>query len=249
MKQFIVAIGCAAAILVTANVALGQGRSGGPKAKSTAGASMRGGGSAVHGGGASAHGGAKTHGGGSRTVKAGGKAHGPTVKSGHAATHTKAATAKKSKLKSTDSTTAARTKKDAATTPSTIGTLTPVQQKLLRNTNLAAKLQSRLPAGTDLMLAAAGFRNLGQFVAAVNVSNNLGIAFPTLKTAMVDNGMSLGQAIQAQRPSVDGTVEANRAQRDAAALIGSTDTAPTETSISSTKKTSRKVKPAKSDSQ
>jgi len=66
---------------------------------------------------------------------------------------------------------------------------------------------------------------------------------------MVDNGMSLGQAIQAQRPSVDGTVEANRAQRDAAALIGSIDTAPTETSISSTKKTSRKVKPAKSDGQ
>jgi hypothetical protein len=51
--------------------------------------------------------------------------------------------------------------------------LTKVQQKLQRNTNLAAKLQGRLPAGADLMTAASGFKNLGQFVAAVNVSNNL----------------------------------------------------------------------------
>lgn len=241
MKQFIVSVGCAAAILVAADVALAQGKGGGPKPKSTTGVSAKGGGSAAHGGGAAMHGGAKTHGGGPKTVQGGGKAHGSTPK-----------------VKSTvpDSTTAARTnrtKKNATTTntttttTATTGPLTPVQQKLQRNTNLASKLESRLPAGTDLMTASEGFRNLGQFVAAVNVSNNLGIEFSKLKTAMVDDGMSLGQAIQSRRSSVDGTLEANRAQRDADTLIRSTDTVITNTSTSSTKKTSGKVKPAKSD--
>jgi cytoskeletal protein RodZ len=112
------------------------------------------------------------------------------------------------------------------TTPATTPTgpaLTPVQQKLQRNTNLAAKLQSRLPATTDLNTAAAGFRNLGQFVAAVNVSNNLGLDFPTLKTAMVVDGKSLGQAIQAQKSTVDGSTVAARAEHDADTMIRSTE--------------------------
>ena len=87
-----------------------------------------------------------------------------------------------------------------------------MQQKLQKNTNLAGKLQSRLPAGTDLNTAAAGFRNLGQFVAAVNVSNNLGLDFTTLKTAMVTDGKSLGQAIQSQKgTTVNATQQAQRA--------------------------------------
>ena len=113
------------------------------------------------------------------------------------------------------------------TTTTTTGTtipLTPVQQKLQKNTNLAAKLQSRLPAGTDLNTAAAGFRNLGQFVAAVNVSNNLGLDFTTLKTAMVTDGKSLGQAIQSQKgTTVNATEQAQRAERDADTMIRSTE--------------------------
>lgn len=102
--------------------------------------------------------------------------------------------------------------------------LTPVQQKLQKNTNLAGKLQSRLPAGTDLNTAAAGFRNLGQFVAAVNVSNNLGLDFTTLKTAMVTDGKSLGQAIQSQKgTTVNATEQAHRAERDADTMIRSTE--------------------------
>jgi hypothetical protein len=84
----------------------------------------------------------------------------------------------------------------ATTTTGPIVTLSPVQQKLQRNTNLAAKLQGRLPAGTDLMAAAAGFRNLGQFVSTVNASHNHELSFTALKTRIVDQGMSLGQAMQ-----------------------------------------------------
>ena len=113
-----------------------------------------------------------------------------------------------------------------STTAPTGTTLTPVQQKLQQNTNLASKLQTRLPPGTDLNLAAADFRNLGQFVAAVNVSNNLGLDFQTLKTAMTKDGKSLGQAIQAQKSTVDGSTVATRAEHDAETEIRSTEKAP-----------------------
>ena len=124
----------------------------------------------------------------------------------------------------TTSTTTTRNTSGTTTSTGTMITLTPVQQKLQRNTNLASKLQSRLPAGTDLGTAAAGFRNLGQFVAAVNVSNNLGLDFTTLKTAMVTDGKSLGQAIQSQKgTTVNATQEAQRAQADADAVIRATE--------------------------
>ena len=119
------------------------------------------------------------------------------------------ASAKKS---STTSTTASASTSTATGTSTTAGgttvasspTLTAVQQKLQKNTNLASKVQSRLPQGTDLMKAAEGFRNLGQFVAAVNVSNNLGLDFAKLKMKMVDDGLSLGQSIQALKPASSG---------------------------------------------
>jgi hypothetical protein len=122
--------------------------------------------------------------------------------------------------------TAAGTTTTTPTTGATGTTLTPVQQKLQQNTNLASKLQSRLPAGTDLNTAAGDFRNLGQFVAAVNVSNNLGLDFQALKTAMTKDGKSLGQAIQAQKTTVDGATVAARAEQDADAEIRSTEKSP-----------------------
>jgi hypothetical protein len=127
------------------------------------------------------------------------------------------------------------TSSNKKTTPTTTGTptteLTPVQQKLKQNTNLAAKVASRLPAGTDLMAAAAGFKNLGQFVAAANVSNNLQIPFAELKAKMVTGGMSLGQAIQAVRPlTASPTIEVQRAEYDARGMIAESEqTTPSTT--------------------
>ena len=146
----------------------------------------------------------------------------------------------------------AKASKAAATTAPVAGTttvsttpLTPVQEKLTKNTNLAAKLTSRLPAGTDLMAASAGFRNLGQFVAAVNVSNNLGLSFTQLKAKMVTGGMSLGQAIQAVRPlTASATIEAQRAEYDARGMIAEselTPQAPATTATSTSKKAKAKT--------
>ncbi len=58
---------------------------------------------------------------------------------------------------------------------------------------------------------AAGFKNQGQFVASVHVSENLGINFTDLKLLMVDKDLSLGQAIHQLKPGVDANVEAQRA--------------------------------------
>src|SRR5688572_25371506 len=175
----------------------------------------------------------KTHVSGGGAMKAG-----KTTRGG---SHAPKTTARVSAVKPTSTKTTKTSKTSKTTTTTTVGsttTLSPVQLKLQKNTNLASKLQSRLPAGTSLTLAAAGFRNLGQFVAAVNVSNNLGIPFAELKTRMVDQGMSLGQAIQDARPrTTDTTVVVRRAESDADALIRTTEQTTT-TKSKKVKKTS-----------
>jgi hypothetical protein len=142
--------------------------------------------------------------------------------------------------KTTDTTTKATTAAPT-TTPGTTTTvvLTPVQEKLQKNTNLASKLASRLPAGTDLMKAADGFRNLGQFVAAVNVSYNLGFSFDDLKTSMVTDGKSLGQSIQALKPVASSTIEAQRAEFDARVLIAESEQQPQVTTTATSTTTSK----------
>jgi hypothetical protein len=53
-----------------------------------------------------------------------------------------------------------------------------------------------LPAGMTLEQASAGFRNQGQFVAALNASKSRNIPFDQLQKAMTVDGLSLGQAMQ-----------------------------------------------------
>ena len=172
----------------------------------------------------------------------------PSTKGSKASTATNASnTTSNTTTTGTTSNTGTSNTEPTSNTPSTTNNvvLTPVQQKLTKNTNLAGKLQSRLPAGTDLMKAADGFRNLGQFVAAVNVSNNLDIPFTRLKTQMVEENLSLGQAIQKLKPTASGTVEAQRAEYDARGLIA--DSEQTNTTATTTTPTSSK-KPNKNSS-
>jgi len=82
-----------------------------------------------------------------------------------------------------------------------------------KNPKLVARLQGMLPAGMTVEQAALGFKNQGQFIAAVNVANNHDISFAELKTRMVDGGLSLGQSIQELKPTLDADVEAARATR------------------------------------
>ncbi len=97
-----------------------------------------------------------------------------------------------------------------ATTTTTATTPSP---NLPRNQRLVDRLRTLLdlPPGTDMAPYAAGFKNQGQFVASVHVSENLGINFTDLKLLMVDKNLSLGQAIHQLKPGVDANVEAQRA--------------------------------------
>lgn len=91
-----------------------------------------------------------------------------------------------------------------------------VSDRLEDNTKLSSKLQSLLPAGTNLQQAAQGFKNLGQFVAAVHVSHNLGIPFDQLKAKMIGPpSESLGKAIQALKPTANAKTEASKAEKQA----------------------------------
>lgn len=98
-----------------------------------------------------------------------------------------------------------------------------VQQDLQRNAVLRETVRVRLPQGTDLITAAGGFRRLELFVATVSASNSLGIPFFELKRRIVNDGMTLGQAIQDIRPSSKYWSEARRAEDDAAATIRTTE--------------------------
>ncbi|MBX9346324.1 hypothetical protein K5M36_04410 [Chromobacterium vaccinii] len=93
-----------------------------------------------------------------------------------------------------------------------------VSDKLASDSRLSASLAAKLPPGADVQQAAAGFRNLGSFVAAVHVSSNLGIPFGELKDKMM-SGDSLGQAIHALRPGVDADAAARQARSQARAQL------------------------------
>jgi len=112
------------------------------------------------------------------------------------------------------------------------GPRTP-SESLMQNTQLASKLSSLMPPGTDLQTAASGFKNLGQFVATVHVSHNLGIPFAQLKCTELatkdacttmngtttetmpvpSKSSSLGQAIHALKPSLSASDSGSAAKQ------------------------------------
>jgi hypothetical protein len=104
------------------------------------------------------------------------------------------------------------------TTTTTTTRLNPIAAKISSHPQQAARIQQMLPQGMTLNQASRGFRNQGQFIAALHVSQNLNIPFRDLRRAMTGpNAMSLGQAIHTLRPSANSTVEANRANHQTTA--------------------------------
>jgi len=93
-----------------------------------------------------------------------------------------------------------------------------VTQQLASNSKLNGKVQELFPAGTQLSDAAAGFKNLGDFVSAAHVSHNLGIPFSDLKARMM-GGKSLGEAIHELRPDVDHEAGARKANEHAKKVL------------------------------
>ena len=95
-------------------------------------------------------------------------------------------------------------------------------QLLQQNKNLSSKLNAILAkqglTTSQIQQAPNGFKNLGQFVAAVHVSQNLDIPFTALKTD-ISKGDSLGQAIHSLKPDVDSQAESKKGLKQANADI------------------------------
>jgi hypothetical protein len=230
MNRSVLALAASTALIISGPAYAQRGHGGGKPTTTPSGTHAP---TTTHGSsGATTHGQSGSHTPPTKTT-AGGSTHGSGNAHAAGSGNSHSSTTTKSSTSTPTSTTAAGT---GSTT-----TLTPVQQKLQKNTNLADKLRTRLPKNTDLMDAAEGFRNLGQFVAAVNVSNNLGLDFTQLKTRMVDDGMSLGQAIQDGKKTVDVETEVRKAETEADSMIKSTTTSTTTTSTTTTSKKPKKT--------
>src|SRR5438093_9436930 len=115
-----------------------------------------------------------------------------------------------------------------------------LEARIERNPGLKSKIESLLPPNTDYKTALSGFKNDGQFIAALHVSKNLGIPFDQLKATMLgttpqltattarstttgstttgSKPMSLGQAIHTLQPNLsekDAQKEADTAENQA----------------------------------
>src|SRR5215475_4516265 len=92
---------------------------------------------------------------------------------------------------------------------------TKFNARLQTRPELASRLAKLLPEGADVKAAESGFKNQGQFIAALHVSMNLNIPFDQLKakvtgvtvqtngqTTTTSNPMALGKAIHELRPDM-----------------------------------------------
>jgi hypothetical protein len=79
-----------------------------------------------------------------------------------------------------------------------LGSKRTLNDQLAHNSRLSSKL---LPANTALQDPSSGFKNMGQFVAAVHASRNLNIPFDQLKAKMMGKPpMPLDKAIHELNP-------------------------------------------------
>jgi hypothetical protein len=125
----------------------------------------------------------------------------------------------------TTSTGKQKSKTTRSTTTTHTTTLNPIAAKISSKPNLNAKVTAMLPTvnGKTMSLnyASKGFKNQGQFIAALHASQRLdcGAAscFKMIKADMVDKHMSLGQSIQDVKHTSSSTAstEATRAEHEA----------------------------------
>jgi hypothetical protein len=102
-----------------------------------------------------------------------------------------------------------------------------------------------VPAGMTLDQASAGFRNQGQFIAALHAADHMGCdtCFVQLKADMVDKGLSLGQSIQDVRHTTSTTAQTQAAAAERAAdsdVKVTTNTTSTTSQTSPSTATSKK---------
>jgi hypothetical protein len=109
--------------------------------------------------------------------------------------------------------------------------MNPIAAKISSHPQMNTKITALLPPHTTLNQASSGFKNQGQFIAALHASRNLGIPFTALKADMTTKHLSLGQAIQDLKhtSTTTATTKASRAEKEADQDIASAKTSPAKT--------------------
>ena len=194
--------------------------------------------------------------------------HGSSAKTTAPASSASGSTKRTSPTAGTSAASTTSTRTTATTTTATTTTLNPIAQKISSNRGLQPKVRALLPAGMTLNQASLGFKNQGQFLAALHVSRNLGIPFADLKTAMTGvrpattgttsgttagttggttagttaspTPLSLGQAIHKLRPSADTVTATSTAEHQASAELSLTGPTPSAAAAPTTTTTSKK---------
>ena len=154
--------------------------------------------------GAPTAGGQSTH--GSSGSNAGSTGHSGTTKTS-GPSHGESHGTSKKPATTTASTSTSTSSGTTTTTASTGTTSTPpptfepnaISTKISKNPSQLTKVKGMLPTGMTIEEASTGFRNQGQFIAALNASRNQGLDFVQLKDAMTVDGLSLGQAAKQVR--------------------------------------------------
>jgi hypothetical protein len=80
---------------------------------------------------------------------------------------------------------------------------------------LHQRLAPVLNQGADVAIAAEGFADAAQFAAVAYAARNTGVPFMLLKHRVLEEGMTLADAIQASQPTANGVLEAERASAEA----------------------------------
>jgi hypothetical protein len=171
--------------------------------------------------------------------------HGPSTPSTHATTTT---TTKTSTPTSGTSSATTGTNTTSSTATTTGGKppappISPIARKIASHPQLAQRITALLPinpkTGKPITLnqAALGFKNQGQFIAALQAARRMNCAtcFMQIKTDMTKKDMSLGQAIQDVRhtSASAAATEAAEAEHDADRDLRAGSTSTTKPSSSS----------------
>jgi hypothetical protein len=162
----------------------------------------------------------------------------------------------KSPKSSTPTTNGSSTTSTTSASPTNTSTpttqLNPIATKIASKPALNAKISAMLPTvkGKTMSLndASMGFKNQGQFIAALHVSQNLNIPFMDLKNAMVtktgtgataefNQTSSLGQAIQTVKKNASATTEVEKAEQQTNADLTNTTTTSSTKPAKNKKKT------------
>jgi hypothetical protein len=179
------------------------------------------------------------------TSPAAGKSAGPASDSPKTTTastsHGSSGDHKPTKTASTSTTTTSTgdgtTTSTGTTTTTEVAPPNAVSTKIGNNPKLLAKVQPQLDAlGLTLEEATAGFRNQGQFIAAMNVAKNRNLDFVALQEAMTKDGLSLGQAAKKvlNTPPAAETPEGGTTTGTGSTSTGSTSTGSTGTGSTGT---------------